>query len=56
MDNTAAMDELRAKRYQEAKEREWRKTQLAVVQKQEQSKQDVNRMRKMQMEYKAHGN
>lgn len=47
------MDELRAKRYQEAKERTWRKTQLAIAKKQAQQKQDINRVRKQQMAYKA---
>jgi len=52
-DQTEALDELRAKRYQEAKEREWRRTQLAIAQKQKIAKEDVNRVRRQQIEFKA---
>lgn len=54
LDNTEAMDELRAKRYQEAKERAWRKNQLANAKKQQEAKEEITRVRKQQMAYKAH--
>lgn len=53
LDQTEALDELRAKRYQEAKERKWRRSQLALAKKQQEAVQDVNRVRTMQIQFKA---
>lgn len=52
-DQTEAMDELRAKRYQEAKERDYRRTQLAIAKKQKEQKSEVNLVRKQQIQFKA---
>lgn len=53
LDQTESLDELRAKRYQEEREREWRRTQLTIARKQQASKEEVNLVRRKQMHFKA---
>lgn len=52
-DRQAQVDELRAKRYQEAKDRAWRKTQLAIAQKKESMKEEIAHARELQRREKA---
>lgn len=52
-DRRSQVDELRAKRYQEAHDRAWRKTQLAIAEKKEAMKQDIAQAREQQRREKA---
>lgn len=52
-DRQAQIDELRAKRYQEAKEREWRSRALSEAQKKEGLKRDIAMAREAQRQEKA---
>ena len=52
-DRQAQVDELRAKRYQEAKDRAWRKTQLAIAQKKESMKEEIAHARELQRREKV---
>lgn len=47
-DRQSALDELRAKRYQEAKDRAWRNSQLEVAKKRETMKKDIAESRELQ--------
>lgn len=48
IDRQSAIDELRAKRYQEAKDRKWRDEQLAAAQKKEAMRQEIASVREQQ--------
>lgn len=52
-DRQAAIDELRAKRYQEARDRAWRKTQLAIAEKKDSMKTEIAQAREVQRREKA---
>lgn len=49
----AAMDELRAKRYQEAADRQWRQRQMEIAKKQTMMKEDIANIREKQRRDKA---
>lgn len=52
-DRQSQVDELRAKRYQEARDRAWRKTELAMAAKKEQMKGEIANARELQRREKA---
>jgi hypothetical protein len=53
MDRRGEIDELRAKRYQEAKDRAWRQNQMAIAEKRETMKRDISEARERQRSEKA---
>lgn len=52
-DRQAAIDELRAKRYQEAKDRQWRQGQIEQASKRESMKRDISMAREAQRQEKS---
>lgn len=52
-DRQAAIDELRAKRYQEAKDREWRQAQMDQAGKRDSMKRDISQAREAQRQEKS---
>lgn len=52
MDNRGAMDELRARRAQEAKDRKWRQEQLQKAKRAKELQEDIKRTRENQLKFK----